>query len=207
MRTKMLDELCNWSTQDKSARPIFWLHGPAGAGKSAIMQSLCLKLQDAGHLSGAFFFKRGHTTHGNTQVLFATLAYQLVLNNRNLKPLISWRVEDDPSVVRRHMDVQLRKLIVEPYKSLRYSADPIFLIDGLDECDTHRVQVEILCLIGSAANQHPNRFRFLIASRPEAHIREILEEPPFDVVLHSVNVEQSFNDIRTYFSDEFARIH
>ncbi|KAJ7652936.1 hypothetical protein B0H14DRAFT_2425523, partial [Mycena olivaceomarginata] len=55
-RTKMLDELCNWSTQDKSAQPIFWLHGPAGAGKSAIMQSLCLKLQDAGHLGGTFFF-------------------------------------------------------------------------------------------------------------------------------------------------------
>ncbi|KAJ7855877.1 hypothetical protein B0H14DRAFT_3448701 [Mycena olivaceomarginata] len=43
-------------------RPICWLHGPAGAEKSTIMQTLCQQLQDAGRLGGAFFFKRGHTT-------------------------------------------------------------------------------------------------------------------------------------------------
>ncbi|KAJ7652937.1 hypothetical protein B0H14DRAFT_2425524, partial [Mycena olivaceomarginata] len=70
-----------------------------------------------------------------------------------------------------------------------------FLIDGLDECDTHHVQVEILCLIGSAANQHPNRFQFLIASRPEAHIREILEELPsmwFSIPSMSSNHSMTF---------------
>jgi predicted ATPase len=72
-RTKMLRDLCNWSTQDNSDRPILWLHGPAGAGKSAIMQTLCRKLQDAGCLGGAFFFKRGHPTRGNAKMLFATL--------------------------------------------------------------------------------------------------------------------------------------
>jgi hypothetical protein len=34
-----------------------------------------------------------------------------------------------------------------------------------------------------------------------------LEEPSFGGILHSVNVEQSFNDVRTFLCDEFARIH
>ncbi|KAJ7930620.1 hypothetical protein B0H13DRAFT_1595304, partial [Mycena leptocephala] len=205
-RTKMLDDLYEWATSGNSVRPIRWLHGPAGAGKSAIMQTLCQRLQGTGHLGGAFFFEQGHSTRGNAKVLFATLAYQLALNNRHLKPLISQSIEDDPSIVGRDMDGQLHGLIIELCKSLRLSASPILLIDGLDKCDTHRAQVEILRLI-STVRQHPNTFRFLIASRPEAHIRDILEEPFFHSILESINVPQSFKDIRTYFRDEFARIH
>ncbi|KAJ7890840.1 hypothetical protein B0H13DRAFT_1544316, partial [Mycena leptocephala] len=54
-RTEILDDLYKWAIQGNSAPPMRWLHGPAGAGKSAIMQSLCRKLQDAGCLGGAFF--------------------------------------------------------------------------------------------------------------------------------------------------------
>ncbi|KAJ7920872.1 hypothetical protein B0H13DRAFT_1468421, partial [Mycena leptocephala] len=174
-RTKMLDTLYNWAVQDDSAQPMHWLHGPAGAGKSAIMQTLCKKLQETGRLAGAFFFKRGHTTRGNAKVLFATLAYQLALNNRNLNPAISHSVEYDPSVVGRSMDVQLCQLIVEPCQSLTTCPPLIVLIDGLDECQDEGTQRDIIRLIGSAVavHQHSYTIRFLIASRPEAHIREI----------------------------------
>ncbi|KAJ7937060.1 hypothetical protein B0H13DRAFT_2424284 [Mycena leptocephala] len=180
-RTQMLDDLLEWAVQDKLSQPIRWLHGPAGAGKSAIMQTLCQKLQD------------------------------LALNTRDLKHLISHSVEDDPSVVGRHMEVQLRKLIVQPciYQSLRDSVplNLILLIDGLDECDTHGAQAEILRLVASAVRQLPNTFRVLIASRPEVHIREIFDQSSFHGILKSVNVDQSFADVRKYLCDEFARIH
>ncbi|KAJ7857651.1 hypothetical protein B0H14DRAFT_686540 [Mycena olivaceomarginata] len=186
---------------------ICWLHGPAGAGKSAIMQTLCQRLQDAGRLGGAFFFKRGHATRGNPKVLFATLAYQLAEHNRDLRPLISRTVEDNSSVVARQMEVQLHQLIVEPCQSLQNSSPLILLIDGLDECETHDSQVEILRLIRITACLHPSKFRFLIASRPEAYIRETFDNPSFDKILNSINVHQSFMDVKKYFNDQFARIH
>ncbi|KAJ7878058.1 hypothetical protein B0H13DRAFT_2346771 [Mycena leptocephala] len=186
-RTKMLDGLYKWAIQGNSSQPI------SIAGRGSPRRGL--------------LFKRGHTTRGNAKVLFATLAYQLAFNNHQLKPLISRNVEEDLSIVGRDMNVQLRKLVVEPCKSLRDSAAPILLIDGLDECDTHRAQIEILCLIASAVSQDPNIFQILIASRPEAHIRNIFEKPSFRGILHSVNVEQSFADIRKYLRDEFSRIH
>ncbi|KAJ6460111.1 hypothetical protein C8R47DRAFT_127958 [Mycena vitilis] len=113
-RRQMLDELWRWADDTYGARPVRWLQGPAGAGKSAIMQSLCQRSQNAGLLGGAFFFKRDHTTRGNAKVLFATLAYQLALNNRALKPSILSSAKADPSVVGRQMDVQLQRLIIQP---------------------------------------------------------------------------------------------
>ncbi|KAJ7910301.1 hypothetical protein B0H13DRAFT_1472512, partial [Mycena leptocephala] len=40
-RTSMLQELNAWSSQHNPETRILWLHGPAGAGKSAIAQSFC----------------------------------------------------------------------------------------------------------------------------------------------------------------------
>ncbi|KAF8166810.1 hypothetical protein K438DRAFT_1941630 [Mycena galopus ATCC 62051] len=196
--------------QDNSIlpQPICWLHGPAGAGKSAIMQTLCQRLKMTGRLGGAFFFQRGHATRGNAKVLFATLAYQLALNNRNLHPIISRSMSDDPSVVGRSMDVQLRQLIVEPCQSIKIGPPQILLIDGLDECHDEGTQREIIRLVRNAlAAAHPHSYRVLIASRPEAYIREIFENPSFDRILKSMNIHQCFRDVETVFRDAFARIH
>ncbi|KAF8187407.1 hypothetical protein K438DRAFT_1973020 [Mycena galopus ATCC 62051] len=207
-RTEMLDILYEWAVQQSSARPIRWLHGPAGAGKSAIMQTLCQNLRAAGCIGGAFFFKRGHTTRGNARVLFSTLAYQLALKNHNLKPAISQSVERDPSVVGRSMDVQLHQLIMEPCRSLTNCPPLILLIDGLDECQDEDTQQSILHLIQSTVTvpQHSCNLRFLIASRPEAHIREIFEDCSFKEILDSTNVRQSFKDVEIYLLDGFSRI-
>lgn len=140
-------------------------------------------------------------------MLFATLAYQLALQDRRLKGPILQSAEDDPSVVGRGMDVQLRKLMAEPCQPLDDAAPLILLIDGLDECEDAHAQQSILTLIGNVVRQHPSTFRFLVSSRSEPHIREKLAESSLHELYDSVNVEQSFEDIRLYFRDEFARIH
>ncbi|KAJ7020072.1 hypothetical protein C8F04DRAFT_1145424 [Mycena alexandri] len=207
-RTKMLDKLDNWCTENNShVHPICWLHGPAGAGKSAIMQTLSRQLQDTGRLGAAFFFKRLHPTRGNAKVLFATLAHQLAENHGPFRPVISQVVERYPSIVQRDMEVQLRHLIIDPCQTLTDAPPPILLIDGLDECQDEHIQQQILRLIGHTVCQCPTGIRFLVASRPESHIREIIEDSSFDRLLTSVNVQRSFNDVRTYLQDEFARIH
>ncbi|KAJ7800055.1 hypothetical protein B0H14DRAFT_2387619, partial [Mycena olivaceomarginata] len=204
-RTKLLDKLYHWAIDSDSPYSMGWLHGPAGAGKSAVMHTLCRLLRDAGHLGGSFFFKRGHLTCGNAKVLFATLAYQLAHHQPALKSLILRSIEVDPSIVGRGMDVQLRTMIVEPCTLFQDAAPSILLIDGLDECEGHHIQQEILRLIGSTANVP--HFRILVASRPEPHIRETFEEESLHGLFGSTNVEQSFDDVRTYLRDGFLRIH
>ncbi|KAJ7858062.1 hypothetical protein B0H14DRAFT_2351933, partial [Mycena olivaceomarginata] len=206
-REDLLDEIFRWATASNSDFSIQWLHGPAGAGKSAVMQSLCQRLQDAGRLGGSFFFKRGHPTCSNAKMLFATLAYQLAISRPELKSLISRNVEMDPTILGRGMDVQLRSLILEPCRLLQDPTPSILVIDGLDECDGHNIQREILHLVGSAAKDQRLPLRVLVASRPEPHIRETFEQGSFQRLVDLVNIEQSFEDVRTYLMAEFSRIH
>ncbi|KAE9391302.1 hypothetical protein BT96DRAFT_1061109 [Gymnopus androsaceus JB14] len=59
-REKMLKDLQEWTLgTDPTSDNILWLYGPAGAGKSAIMQTLSCQLQDAGRLGGCFFSNEG----------------------------------------------------------------------------------------------------------------------------------------------------
>ncbi|KAJ6521687.1 hypothetical protein B0H19DRAFT_1277647 [Mycena capillaripes] len=216
-RTEMLKKLENWCINSEwpttgmeppttDMEPtLLWLHGPAGAGKSAIMASLSQRLADAKRLGGTFFFKRGHPRCGNAQVLFNTLALQLAVNIPQLKALISRAVEENPTIVGRSINVQLRELILEPSRNLN-TAPWIIIIDGLDECAGEETQQEILHLVRDSTQQH-RPFKFIIASRPEAHIREVMEEPSLHGVYRGFNVEQSFEDVRTYFRSEFAKIH
>ncbi|KAJ6569211.1 hypothetical protein B0H19DRAFT_1134858 [Mycena capillaripes] len=198
-----------WPGAQHSNTPkhILWLYGPAGAGKSAIMQTLCQRFRDTGILGGSFFFKRGDAHRGSAKSLFATLAYQLALCIPHLRRPIGESTEKDPSVVGRSMAVQLRQLIVDPSRSLEWAGSALLLIDGLDECQDERVQTEILRSIGDAAWEYSIPLRFLVASRPEPHIRQILEGPQLADLTRPFNIKQSFFDVERYLRDEFARIH
>ncbi|KAF7340663.1 NACHT domain-containing protein [Mycena sanguinolenta] len=211
-RTKMLQDLRNWAlnrTRDKIGMRsnILWLYGPAGAGKSAIMQTLADQLADAGRLGGSFFFKRGHATRGNANSLFTTIAYQLALNIAWLRTAISQIVENNPSILGQTLKTQLQKLIFEP-SCTGENHNPIpIIIDGLDECQGDVIQEEILRVIKNFCSESTIPLRFIIASRPEAHIQRMFHSAFYHRAYRPMNVEQSFDDVRKYLCDQFSRIH
>ncbi|KAJ7214123.1 hypothetical protein C8J57DRAFT_288190 [Mycena rebaudengoi] len=215
-RIKMQDKLWKWCNgaewpsriNSTDTEPtILWVHGPAGAGKSAIMETLSQKLEKEGRMGGAFFFKRGHPSRGNARVLFATIALQLAVNSSQVKARISQTVEENPTLLGRSVGAQLRELILKPSAGLDSKSPPrIIIIDGLDECDGHNVQQEILRLIRESTQQR-TPLRFIIASRPEAHIHEVFADPSFSGWYRGFNVESSFGDVHTYLVAEFSRIH
>ncbi|KAF7377486.1 NACHT domain-containing protein [Mycena sanguinolenta] len=205
-RTKMLENLWRWSSNTDFSRAVLWLHGPAGAGKSAIAQSFCAKLEAQNRLAASFFFKRGHPSRGDGNKLLTTVAYQLALCQPELKTAISRIVEDDPSIISRALSVQLQKLIIEPCRQTFIGRILVIVIDGLDECDGKEIQREILRSIGTAVREKPLPLRFFVASRPEPHISESFLNA-FHGIYSAMNINQSFDDIRKYLLDEFARIH
>jgi hypothetical protein len=202
----MLEQLHKWSFKTDPKSGVLWLYGPAGAGKSAIAQSFCQRLEAEGRLGASFFFKRGHPSRGTGNRLFPTIIYQLALCLPELKQAISKIIKHNPSIIDRALSTQLQKLIIEPCRQSLRSRTLVIVIDGLDECEDQDMQQEIICSIGSAMNQGPLPLKFLIASRPEPHIREIFTES-LDRIHCPMNVNQSFEDVRKYLLDEFARIH
>ncbi|KAJ7906072.1 hypothetical protein B0H13DRAFT_1619836, partial [Mycena leptocephala] len=199
-RKKLLDVLWNWACGIEPPRnwtSILWLRGPAGSGKSAIAQSFCQRLRDNGRLGGSFFFKREHSSRGNAKKLFPTIAYQLALLPE-LKSLISQRIENDPAIVDRSLSDQLQELIVEPCQNSSLAQPVSVVIDGLDECDGEEIQQEVLRSIGNAVHREDFPILFFIASRPECHIRETFAEPGLHGIHRSLNINQSFQDVRRY---------
>ncbi|KAJ7614871.1 hypothetical protein FB45DRAFT_249006 [Roridomyces roridus] len=192
-------------TWDPATR-VLWLHGPAGAGKSAVMQTLCQSLKNAGKLGGSYFFKRNHPSRGSGRVLFATLAYQLAIFDRDLGIRVSEILETNPSLVAASIASQLQELVVKPCSSAEHCTPRILLVDGLDECDGIAIQQEILHSIFQIFFTHAHPLKIVIASRPEPDIRAVFDDNAFDS-LHITNIEQSFADVETFLCREFARIH
>ncbi|KAJ7639567.1 hypothetical protein FB45DRAFT_700157, partial [Roridomyces roridus] len=170
-RVEFLDDLWH-EIQDPETR-VLWLHGPAGAGKSAVMQTLCQRLRDADQLGGSYFFQRNHPTRGSGRVLFATLAYQLVMFDGDLGIRISKVVETKPSFVASSIASQLWELIAKPCLSAERRTPRVLLVDGLDECDGIAVQQQILHSIFQIFREHSLSVKILIASRPEPGIRRV----------------------------------
>jgi hypothetical protein len=204
-RTQMLKDLCKWALDPHPKTTILWLHGPAGAGKYAIMRTFSTRLHEDGRLGGCFFFKRGHATRGNAKTLVATIAYQLALNIERLRTPISQVVETNPSIVARSIGTQMQALVSDPYRAHEHRDPVIIFIDGLDECEGHGFQGEVLRAIRNPSCDHPVFLRFVVASRPEPHICQVLDSSSSRY--RSFNVEQSFHDVLKYLRDEFSRIH
>ncbi|KAJ6479494.1 hypothetical protein C8R47DRAFT_1219045 [Mycena vitilis] len=206
-RNSVLDTLRGWS-QDQVK--LLWLHGCAGIGKSAIAQTFAANCQEDGILGASFFFRRDDAGRGHWKGFFPTLAYQLAAKFPELRDALQHIVEDDRLVFGQAISLQFKKLILAPFEQTPpLAVKPIIVIDGLDECDDHVVQVTLLNLIIEGLRTGAFPVRVMIASRPEPHLRELLQASTnFDVCRHLQLLPDpsAYHDIHRYLCDEFSRI-
>jgi hypothetical protein len=205
----------------KQKKSILWLHAPAGAGKSAIAQSiaeLCCSAKPSS-LAASFFFSRNVAERNTEKYLAATLAYQIAVSIPAARPFIENVVQQDPCIFSRSLEAQFTKLIAEPLveaavmDSLGSQCPTLILLDGLDECignnDGEEKQCAIIKAIYTCLNCFDISLQCLIASRPEPHIRNIFKQPDILSVSHYLELDDSFDpdqDIKTFFRAEFFRI-
>jgi hypothetical protein len=206
---------------ERRKKPILWLHAPAGAGKSAIAQSiadLCCTVEPSG-LAASFFFSRNVAERNTEKHLTATLVYQVARSIPAAKPFIENVVMDDPCIFSRTLEVQFTNLIARPLIQAA-GEDPfpsqwptLVLLDGLDECiaenDGELKQCAIIKAICATLTRFDIPLRFLIASRPEPHLRDIFEQPDVLCISRYLKLDKSFNperDIETFLRAELACI-
>ncbi|KAJ7186041.1 hypothetical protein C8R46DRAFT_389338, partial [Mycena filopes] len=210
-RDAVLENLHAWSQDHGSIPPMIWLHGSAGAGKSAIAQDFASRCKDEDILGASFFFKRGSPDRGTWKGMFPTFAYQLAASFGELQGPIQRAVEKDKLVVGQAMHHQMQNLLVAPFREASPSTTrPIIVIDGLDECEDHNTQVAILKLFLDALQTSGScPARVLVASRPEPHLRELLRAPNNSRICRHLELlpdESAHADIRRYLLAEFSRI-
>jgi hypothetical protein len=212
-------------------KPIMWIHAPAGYGKTAIAGTISKLLEeveglDFSPLGATFYFWRTSCERNSPARFIITIAYQLAASIPELAPHIDRALERNPMILKKALEVQLMKLIVEPFKALGELDDMpnrLIIVDGLDECintgqecrvekryaeDQEKAQIRILELIHTLQS-HRLPLSFLILSRPEAWIKQHIQSPPFKPIVEVVDLYalgDHLNDTETYIRAELSRI-
>ena len=217
-RKTIIGEIMSWIGDPSRTSSVLWFNGPAGAGKTAIAQSLCKLCEAAQWLAGSFFFSRYAPASGrsNAEFLFPTIAFGLSVAIPEVGKIIDAVVASNPSIPTKALEIQLQKLILEPLQQIsEESKQPIvIIIDGLDECEGEDVQSNVLRLLGSVF-QRPtvggrDRICFIVTSRPEPWICDEFTTEPLCSVTRQIFLGQTpeaNDDIRTFLRLGFTEIH
>ncbi|KAJ3576614.1 hypothetical protein NP233_g317 [Leucocoprinus birnbaumii] len=230
-RISILDRTHNWINNPQRQKHLLWIRGPAGVGKSAIVQTLADALSRSGRLMASLFFSRPNG-RSNPQRVFPTIAYQLASQDAAYRTYIETiRPPGSQPLETKAMNEQFRLLVVDPFvkhKLFTRSGDVLIAIDGLDECDGdpgaddydqtchHRrtlkeVHREIIELVSSFVKAHPSiPVIWVIASRPESHITAVFgsSDVKGSYVEESILVddEEACADVERFLNTSFKKI-
>ena len=205
-RTKILNEIVDWINNRDAATPrIFWLHGQAGKGKSAIVHTIALHARNVGMLGSCFCFSRVRQHEELHTKLFPTIAHGLAGRNLRLRLLLDEVVSKNYSSTKRPNIVEEWKiLILEPLSRLERSltGNVVVVIDALDESGTERTRAAILHVLATYGAELPANIRILLTSRPLLDIREALNANEHGIIARSLDGdnESTIRDIHLYVS-------
>ncbi|TFK35835.1 hypothetical protein BDQ12DRAFT_564124, partial [Crucibulum laeve] len=135
-RLKVIANIEKW-IKDGGDRPVLWLNGPAGSGKSAIAQTIAELYNQ--QICASFFFLRGGGQRSRIQLLIPTLVHQITLSMPITKEIIQNVLEQEPYIYHQQaLQHQLEKLLINPVRAARKGfikkKKSLIIIDALDEC-------------------------------------------------------------------------
>jgi len=203
---------------DRQTR-LLWLYGPAGAGKSVIEQTIAEWCYKMGFLAASFFFSRSVGGRNEKTFLLTTIVDQLIVSIPEIREYVGDALYNNPSMLTRSLEAQMDALIVKPLAAAASSSTSgidfmnarpkVIVIDGLDECGDPESQKYILKLLMNSVSNHSIPFAFIIASRPEQHIREAFNGKLLSSLTTRLALDDKYrpdDDIRTFLQSKFRDI-
>jgi hypothetical protein len=199
----------NWIEDRDSPLRLLCMTGAAGAGKSALQQTIAEKCGRGNILAATFFCSTTDPTRNTVQTIVPTIAYQLGRASPPVKQLINAAIAEDPLIFDQSLQTQITTLIANPVRWLRQDSQTLIrslpyaiLIDGLDECEEEDRQAELLIAIRECLLEDGLPFRIFVASRPEWAIRTALEPGGhLQAVAYHIQLSDMYDasaDIRRY---------
>ncbi|KAF5328662.1 hypothetical protein D9619_011517 [Psilocybe cf. subviscida] len=194
-----------------TANRMFWLSGPAGAGKTAIVQTVAESWKSLGIHTANFFFFRTDASRSHPGSLISTLLYQIFDFYPAVRKAIGRVLRLKPRILETKLEEQIDELICTPFRSIKpsFSRPIVFLIDGLDECDSEEKtsQQRILQALDKLVSQQDLPFLALVSSRAEPHISATFKRLTSEAL--SIFLDDQYSpktDIRLFVETEFKKI-
>jgi hypothetical protein len=212
-RTELLSQIKKWA-QSSQAKPIFWLNGRAGTGKSTISRTVARYFKERKQLGASFFFKRGEGDRGSAKNFFPTIIKQLVTPFPQLIPAIQRALSDEPEIAGKSLKDQFDKLVFQPLLSLETSdTQPttiVIVVDALDEGERDEDMRLIIHLLTRLRNAKSVSLRVFMTSRPEWPIleefRKVASHEYQDLILHEVPEPVIHGDISLFLKHQLSEI-
>lgn len=205
-----MEEIFDWITRDNGRTAwVAWLNGAAGAGKTAICQTVAEMCIKRGILVASFFFFRTDGTRNSLNHLVATLAYQLIQHLPAAKALVTRAIETNPLIFEQAFEDQFDALVVQPLLMLPLASTLLFLVDGVDECDGHSSQMGLIRIIARLLSSKDLSVIVLFASRNENQIKMAFNAKEVDSILLQLPLDDNYfphHDIRVFLRDRFDEI-
>ena len=211
-RIEILNEIFDWiNNPDPAAPRIFWLHGQAGRGKSAIAHTVALQARDLGNLGSCFCFSRIRQQESLHMKLFPTIARGLADHNIRFRLILAGVIANNHTL-RETEDIreQWEKLIIGPLSELPgLTHNVVVVIDALDESGVDTTRERILELLASHGVDLPRNIRILLTSRPLVDIRNAFQtkEHIHARCLNTLDAESTTHDITLYISTTLKKFN
>ncbi|KAF9450251.1 hypothetical protein P691DRAFT_726361 [Macrolepiota fuliginosa MF-IS2] len=215
-RLDISNNIQSWMHNLARKYKILWLNGPAGVGKSVILQTISETESKSSRsiLGATLFFSRSNNRNDPKRV-FITIAYQLAVRYPLYRQYVVGLLTLNPALVNKSLAEQFEIFIVQPFavkELLAGLCDTVLvLLDGLDECKGEEAQREIILLIGNFALRHPTSpIIWLIASRSGPYIQDTFLEEGVQLSYEEMQVlidsDQGRCDVEKYLRDNFTII-
>jgi hypothetical protein len=216
-RVAVINKIIDWATGIIETEAfMLWLYGPAGAGKTAIARKVAELFAEHGRLLASFLFFRSDPKRNTMKPLVANIAYRVACVIPATHDLINTAMEADPLILSYSVEVQFTKLVLEPLRLLadqgyfiNRQSSLLVVIDGLDECLDKGAQTNFIKFLSSSVVQYPLPLKFLIVSRPEAHIKSAFSLVGERLTVSHLELNNDFfpdEDIRRFLTDSFRDI-
>ena len=216
-REDQINTIMNWIESERKKNPAFLVLGPAGSGKTSLLNTIAEICKRKGYYAAGFFFSGTDSARNTTESLMNTIVYQVAVAIPQLQPYIGRIVAADSTILSRSLDSKTIALLLEPLHQLRsdfpsFSSDSrsfVIVIDALDECGKLEEQRRVIsalaevlsdgsplvCLLSSRFNPH---IEHEISTTLTAHIQ--------DQVILGKDSDAERADIRAYLHASVDRI-
>ncbi|KXN81742.1 hypothetical protein AN958_03759 [Leucoagaricus sp. SymC.cos] len=208
-RIELRNSIIRWIIDQSRTSNLLWLYGPAGIGKSAILQTIAEECHKTNWLGTTFFFSRANRCDDPGRVI-PSIVYQLRVSYPTYRKIIDPILVDHPLVLDKTLAAQFGDLIVKPLTAIssRMAEPIVIIVDAVDECRGDNAQQELISLIFAFANQcrvAKLPLVWIISSRPEwqivSHFSKI--DPSSTCRREKIDVadEQSRETVRIFLRD------
>jgi hypothetical protein len=175
-RSDVIKVIIDWIADESSDRkPVLWLYGLAGSGKSTLSTTIARMMRDLQRLGGFFFFDRDIPERSAAK-LVTMLSYQLAMFDARIGVEVSRIVEAIPNIAEMPLEFQFATLLsVNALQSVEWTRGSIIIVvDAIDESGSEADRKVLMQALSKGLSGLPSFIRVMVVSRQEPDIQRVL---------------------------------